>query len=146
METVRELLAAKPRQGVVSAPPEACVRDATVLMNEHGIGSLLIVEGGRIVGMFTERDVLRRVVAECRSPDTTPVSAVMTPDVIRCDPDTDVEQVADLMRRQRVRHVPVVDADEEVVGLVSIGDVNALRFARSETTLHFMEEYVFRRS
>jgi len=146
METIRELLAAKPRQGVVSAPPAASVRDATMLMNEHGIGSLLIVDGGRIVGMFTERDVLRRVVAECRSPDTTPVSAVMTTDVIRCDPDTDVEQVADLMRRRRVRHVPVVDADEEVVGLVSIGDVNALRFARSETTLQFMEEYVFRRA
>jgi CBS domain-containing protein len=146
METVRELLAAKPRQGVVSAPPEASVRDATVLMNEHGIGSLLIVDGGRIVGMFTERDVLRRVVAECRSPDTTPVSAVMTTDVIRCDPDTDLEQVADLMRRRRVRHVPVVDVDERVVGLVSIGDVNALRFARSETTLQFMEEYVFRRA
>jgi CBS domain-containing protein len=146
METIRDLLAAKTRRGVVSAPPAASVRDATVLMNEHGIGSLLIVDGGRIVGMFTERDVLRRVVAECRSPDATPVSAVMTTDVISCAPDTDVEEVADLMRRQRVRHVPVVDADGEVVGLVSIGDVNALRFARSESTLHFMEEYVFRRS
>jgi CBS domain-containing protein len=146
MESIRELLDAKPRRGLVATPPDATVREATILMNDHGIGSLLVISNRRLVGIFTERDVLRRIVAEGRSPDVTIVGEVMTSDVVCCTPDTDVEEVADLMRCRRVRHVPVVDADDEVRGLVSIGDINARRFASCETVLHQMEEYLYRRA
>ena len=146
MDSIRALLDAKPRHEIVATAPGASVREATILMNEHGIGSLLVIEGGRLVGIFTERDVLRRIVAEGRSPEVTRVGEVMTRDVVCCTPDTDVEEVADLMRRRRVRHVPVVDADDVVRGLVSIGDVNAHRFASCETVLHQMEEYLYRRA
>lgn len=147
METVWDLLRVKPaRPTVVAVGPRASVRDATVLMNDHGIGSLLVVEGRRLVGIFTERDVLRRIVAEGRPPDATRVGDVMTTDVVCASPSTSIEEVAELMRRRRVRHVPVVDADDEVVGLVSIGDINAHRFATCETTLHQVQDYVFRRS
>jgi CBS domain-containing protein len=146
MDSIREMLAAKSLPGVVVTTPRATVREATTLMNDHGIGSLLVISEKRLVGIFTERDVLRRVVAEGRSPDVTPVGEVMTGDVLCCGPQAGVDEVADLMRRHRVRHVPVIDADDEVLGLVSIGDINAWRFASCETVLHQMEEYLYRRA
>ena len=146
MDTVAELLLAKSQPGVVTIAAGASVREATVLMNEHGIGSLLVTEGRRLVGIFTERDVLRRVVAESRSPDATLVAEVMTADVLCCSPETSVDEVAEWMRRRRVRHVPVLDPAEAVVGLVSIGDVNAHRFACCETALHQVQDYILRRS
>jgi len=146
METVADLVQAKPRPGVVSIAPAASVREATVLMNEHGIGALAVTVDRRLVGIFTERDVLRRVVAESRSPDTTSVAEVMTADVLCCGPEAGVEEVADLMRRRRVRHVPVIDPTAGLVGLVSIGDVNAHRFACCETALHQVQDYILRRS
>jgi CBS domain-containing protein len=145
MDTVFEILTAKPRR-VVATSAAATVRQATRLMNEHGIGSVLVTAGGRLDGIFTERDVLRRVVAEGRSPDSTLVEDVMTRDVLCCSPDATVEEVADLMRRRRVRHVPVVDANGIVVGLVSIGDLNAQRFAACATELVQVRDYIMGRT
>jgi CBS domain-containing protein len=143
MDTVLELLHGKDRR-VVATPAAATVRQATRLMNDHAIGSLLVMSGSRLVGIFTERDVLRRVVAEGRSPDSTTVGEVMTGDVVCCSPEASVEEAADLMRRRRVRHVPVL-AGDEVVGLVSIGDVNAHRFAVCATELVQVREYIMGR-
>lgn len=145
MDTIAELLAGKPRR-VIGTSAAASVRQATWLMNDHGIGSLLVLAGGRLVGIFTERDVLRRVVAEGRSPDVTSVGEVMTRDVICCSPGDAVEEVADVMRLRRVRHVPVVDAGDRVVGLVSIGDVNAHRFAVCATELVQVRDYILGRA
>ena len=145
MDTVQELLAAKPRR-MISTSASASVRQATRLMNDHGIGSLLVVTGSRLDGIFTERDVLRRVVAEGRSPDATSVGEVMTSGVICCSPGDAVEAVADVMRLRRVRHVQVVDAGDRVVGLVSIGDVNAHRFAACATELVQVRDYILGRA
>jgi CBS domain-containing protein len=97
------------------------------------------------VGIFTERDVLQRVVAEGRSPSATPVAAVMTTEVVCCGPETPVDEVAEMMRRERIRHVPVV-AGDAVVGMVSIGDINAHRFNHCEAALHQVEDYIHRRA
>jgi CBS domain-containing protein len=145
MDTIADLLAAKPRH-IVSTSPTATVRQATWLMNEHSIGSLLVTSGERLVGIFTERDVLRRVVAEGRSPETTHVSDVMTREVACCSPDTPIEDVAHLMRRRRIRHLPVVDDDESIVGIVSIGDINAHRFAACATELVQVQAYIMGRA
>jgi IMP dehydrogenase len=145
MDTVAELLAAKPRH-IATTSPTATVRQATWLMNEHSIGSLLVTASDRLVGIFTERDVLRRVVAEGRSPESTPVSDVMTREVVCCSADTPIEEVADLMRRRRIRHVPIVNADESLVGVVSIGDINAHRFAACATELVQVQAYIMGRA
>jgi CBS domain-containing protein len=145
MDTIEDLLAAKPRR-VIGTSTAASVRQATWLMNDHAIGSLLVIAGDRLEGIFTERDVLRRVVAEGRSPDATSVGEVMTRDVICCSPGDAVEEVADVMRSRRVRHVPVVDAGNRVVGLVSIGDVNAHRFAACATELVQVRDYILGRT
>lgn len=146
METVLELLHAKRLRGVVAVPPEATVRETTILMNDQGIGSVLVVRGRRLAGIFTERDVLRRIVGESRSPDHTPVGDVMTADVICCGQEMPIDEIAELMRSHRVRHVPVLDADGDVIGVVSIGDINAHRFACCETALHQVEDYIHRRA
>lgn len=145
METMSDLLASKPPR-IIAASPTATVRQATQLMNEHGIGSLLVTEAGRLIGIFTERDVLRRVVAESRSPETTCVGDVMTSQVACVSPDATIEEVADLMRRQRVRHVPIIDRDENLLGMVSIGDINAHRFAACATELVQVQAYIMGRA
>ena len=146
METVLDLLHAKSQHGIVAVPPEATVWEATALMNEQGIGSVLVVRGRRLAGIFTERDVLRRIVGEGRSPTDTLVGDVMTADVICCGQEMGIDEIAELMRSQRVRHLPVLDAGGDVVGVVSIGDVNAHRFACCETALHQVEDYIHRRA
>ena len=145
MDTVAELLASKPRR-IVCTSPVATVQQAAWLMNEHGIGALLVKEADRLVGIFTERDVLRRVVAEGRLPDTTSVGEVMTGQVVCCLPETSVEEVADLMRRRRIRHVPIMDHEETLVGIVSIGDINARRFAICATELVQVQAYIMGRA
>lgn len=145
METIRDLLQEKDRRPLCGTLPDSSVLDATRLMNAQRIGALLVMDERQLVGIFTERDVLQRVVAEGRSPSATPVAAVMTAEVVCCGPDTPVDEVAEIMRRERIRHVPVV-AGDAVVGMVSIGDINAHRFNHCEAALHQVEDYIHRRA
>jgi CBS domain-containing protein len=157
--SVAELLLFKGNsKGVVDVAPEWSVLEATRLMNRHAIGCVVVTVDNGISGIFTERDVLRRVVALGRPPESTSVECVMTRSVICCSPETAVEDVAHLMRARRVRHVPVVDGvpvvngvpvvdgRKRIVGLVSIGDINARRAASVEVALHQLEDYLFSRA
>jgi CBS domain-containing protein len=145
MDTALELLRGKPT-AVVTATPGMTVLEAAELMNRHGIGSVLVLDGHRLAGIFTERDVLRRVVACGLPPERTRVGEVMTTDVLCCTADMAIDDVAELMRSRRVRHLPVVDVAGDVIGIVSIGDVNAQRFATCEVALHQVQDYVLRRA
>lgn len=145
METVQDMLHGLARR-LVTATPLQTVLEATRRMNEEHVGSVLVMDGVRLVGMFTERDVLRRVVGGGLPPDRTLVGDVMTTDLVCCPPETCVEDVAELMRSRRIRHVPIIDGEGFVVGLVSIGDVNAWRYSRCEVALHQVEDYVWRRA
>lgn len=146
METAFDLLHAKSPSRIVAVPPEATVWEATTLMNKQEVGSVLVIRGSRLAGIFTERDVLRRIIGPARSPVDTLVGEVMTADVICCGQEMPIDEVAELMRSHRVRHVPVLDAGGDVIGLVSIGDVNAHRFASCEIALHQVEDYIYRRA
>ncbi len=145
MPTVRDVLASKV-QGVQSTTPEASVLEAVNQMNDHKIGALVVMDGDDVVGMFTERDVLRRVVGEERSPSATRVADVMTREVVCCGPDTDLDDVAALMKKRRIRHVPVCGSSGKLLGMVSIGDVNAYNASNQETTIHFLNEYIYGRA
>ena len=122
------------------------VLEAAELMNRHGIGSVLVLDDEGLAGIFTERDVLRRVVCRSLPPAATLLRDVMSTDVLCCVADAAIDDVAELMRSRRVRHLPVVDAAGDVIGLVSIGDVNAHRFATCEVALQQVQEYVLRRA
>ena len=141
MASVRDLLARKGTT-VVSITPEQSVLDGARLMNDHGIGGLLVMEGDVIVGVFTERDVLRRVVAERRDPSTTKVRDVMTRDVITCSAGTSVEECRAVMTTRRVRHLPVVELGK-VLGIVTIGDVLAQEVDEQRSTIGHLQSYVF---
>src|SRR5271166_3509403 len=91
MSNVQEILATKGDK-LVTVGPEATVLNAAIVMNEHRIGSVVVSHEGRIVGMFTERDVLQRVVAAQRDPTTTRVSEVLSSEVVCCTPETPIEE------------------------------------------------------
>lgn len=145
MPTVRDVLASK-RQGLEFTTPSATVLEAVNQMNEHKIGALVVMDGGQVVGMFTERDVLRRVVGDERSPSATLVGNVMTSKVVCCEPDTDLDDVATLMKNRRIRHVPVCNGDGKVLGMVSIGDINAQNASNQEAHITFLNEYIYGRA
>jgi CBS domain-containing protein len=141
MATVRDILTVKGPH-VQSIGPDATVLDAALLMNEHKIGSLLVMEGGRLVGIITERDLLQRVVAQRRDPATTPVREVMTAEVVCGRPDTTLDEVRGAMKNRRIRHLPVLDGEDQLLGLVSIGDLNAHLAHDQEVTIHILQEYI----
>jgi CBS domain-containing protein len=144
MPMVQDVLATKGNQ-VHSVEPSATALDAIKRMNQHKIGALLVMERGQVVGIFTERDVLRRVVGMERSPADMKVADVMTADVICVEPETDLDDVATIMKEKKIRHVPVCDSDGRVQGMISIGDVNAHHASNQEMTIHFLSEYIYGR-
>ncbi len=145
MGTIHEILQRKSTGALRCARPDETVLAATQRMNEHGIGALLVMDEGRLVGIFTERDVLRRVVAAELAPRTVRVADVMTTEIACCTPDTSIDDARNILRQHRIRHLPVVNADGEAEGLISIGDVNAYDASHQEVTIHFLNEYVYGR-
>lgn len=122
-------------------PPSATVLEAAQLMNQAHTGSVLVLENGELRGIFTERDVLRRIVAEQRDPKTTKVSEVMTKDVIVASPKTQLDELRLVMREKRIRHVPVVDAGR-VIGMISIGDLNEAELEVQVETIQYLSAYM----
>jgi CBS domain-containing protein len=121
------------------------VLEAAHLMNEHKIGSLVVIEDGQVIGMFTERDVLRRVVGELRDPAHTRVDEVMTTEVVCCTIETTIAEARGAMKNRRVRHLPLVDGERRLQGLVSIGDLNAYETSDHEQTIYLLQEYIYGR-
>ncbi len=144
MASVRDILAVKGPH-VQSIGPDASALDAALLMNEHKIGSLLVMAGGRLVGIITERDMLVRVVGQRRDPAGTPVREVMTAEVACCQPETELAEARGVMKNRRIRHLPVLDGDDQLLGLVSIGDLNAHLAQDQENTIHVLHEYIYGR-
>lgn len=141
MPIVEDVLARK-GTAVITIPATDSVLDAARLMNDRGIGGVLVIEDAHLVGVFTERDVLRRVVAEQRDPATTPVRDVMTSAVISCTPQTSLEECSAVMTTRRIRHLPVV-TDGGVCGIVTSGDLMAFQVADQQATIEYLHGYVF---
>ena len=141
MASVSDILAAKSRH-LINSTPHATVYAAAVLMNERKIGCLLVMDEDRLVGILTERDILQRVVADQRDANTTRIGDVMTRDVVCCRPHTDLEEAKSVMKHRRIRHLPVVVEEGEVVGMLSIGDLNAYQVDYQERTIYQMQEYI----
>jgi CBS domain-containing protein len=141
MATVHDILAVKGPH-VQTIGPDASVLDAALLMNEHKIGSLVVTDSGRLAGIISERDILQRVVAVRRDPAATSVREVMTGEVVCGRPDTTLDEVRGAMKNRRIRHLPVLDGDGGLLGLVSIGDLNAHQAHDQEVTIHILQEYI----
>jgi CBS domain-containing protein len=126
---------------VYSITSKATVLEAVHEMNRLLIGSIIVLDDDRLVGIFTERDVLQRVVAKGLSPDLTLVADVMTKDVETITPQTTLEETMSAMTEHRHRHLPVVEGDK-IRGLVSIGDVTRWISQANENEAHNLRSYI----
>lgn len=128
---------------VVTVSPDATVLAAVQRMNERRIGALLVTEGGRPVGMFTERDVLVRVVAAGLDPKATSVGEVMTRSLVVIRSDLTVAQAMVLITERRCRHLPVIDGSA-LRGLISSGDLTSWVVRHQQRTIDDLYDYMNR--
>ncbi len=137
---ISSVLAEKGRH-VYTIGKSATVADAVRQMNEKGIGALLVVDGRQPIGIFTERDVLRRIVDADKDPAVVRVSHAMTRNLVTITPTHRVEEAMELMTSRRFRHLPVLE-DGEVVGMVSSGDLMRWITLNQEDHIRQMTEYI----
>ncbi len=141
MPTIRDILVRKGTD-IVSVHPSTTVLEAAALMNERGIGGVLVLDGGQLAGIFSERDVMRRVVAARRDPATTIVGDVMTANVVTTTIDVKIAECRAIMTTRRIRHLPVLSADG-IVGVITTGDILAFEVDMQEAQINALQSYVF---
>ncbi|MEM6629679.1 MAG: CBS domain-containing protein [Bacteroidota bacterium] len=127
---------------VWTAEPEQSVFEALKLLDEKNLGALPVVENGRLVGMFSERDYARKVALQGRNSHETKVGDIMTSKVYYVDPQMRLEGCMQMMTEKHIRHLPVVDEDK-LVGIITIGDVIRVIFMEQERAIKDLENYVF---
>jgi len=140
MRMVRQLLEGKPQE-IWSVSPETSVFSALELLAEKNIGALPVVQGVKLVGIFSERDYARKVILKGKSSKEITVREIMTEEVVTVRPDTTVQECMKLMSDKRIRHLPTIDA-ERLVGIISIGDVVKDIIAEQASTIHQLEDYI----
>ena len=142
MTVVAEILKSKPDTTVHTVRPEDSVLDALRLMAEKGIGALLVTDGVAIAGIFTERDYARKIALMGRTSSVTQVRDVMTSAVRFVRPDQTSEQCMQIMSTGRMRHLPVVDANDKLVGMISIGDLVKDIISEQKFIIEQLEQYI----
>ena len=141
MTTVRKLLEAKGKAGNYSVSVDDTVHKALKVMTDANIGAVLVTDGKKIVGIYTERDYLHKGELEGRSANSTLVKDVMTGSMYTVAMDTSMEQCMALMDAHHIRHLPVVEKDQ-LVGLVSIRDVMVAALENKESEIKGLENYI----
>jgi CBS domain-containing protein len=138
---VADILESKGRE-VLSIEGSATVYEAIAKMVEGNVGALLVNAGGRLAGIVTERDYLRRVTLEGRDERTTPVREIMTSELVYVGPEASIDECMAVMTERRIRHLPVLTEDREVIGIVSIGDVVKFQSKEQSVQIRFLTEYI----
>lgn len=140
MATIQQVLDKKGRE-VLSVEPDDTVLDAISKMAERNVGSVAVIEDGRLIGLFTERHYARKVFLKGKASPTTRIREVMETDVACARPDETVDECMAIMTEKRVRHLPVMLRDE-LVGMVSIGDLVKSKIADQQFTIDRLVDYV----
>lgn len=140
MRTVRQLLEAKAPE-IFAIGPDVPVIDAIRLMAEKSIGAVLVMQGGRLVGILSERDYARKIVLEGRSSKDTPVRDIMTREVIGVRLGDSVDHCMQLVTDKRIRHLPIMEGDS-VVGVISIGDLVKAVIEDQQMELDQLQRYI----
>jgi CBS domain-containing protein len=142
MKTVKQILDAKGRE-VWTIQPEASVFEAIQLMAEKKVGALVVADGDKPVGIISERDYARKVILKGKSSQETPIRDIMTTDVVCTRLDQTVEECMALVTEKRIRHLPVLDG-EQLVGIISIGDLVKTIIAEQQFMIEQLEHYITR--
>jgi CBS domain-containing protein len=140
MKLVKHLLDSKGRE-IISIVEEASVYDAIKLMADHGVGSLLVMNGDELKGIVTERDYARKVIIKGRSSESTQVREIMTTDLVTTTSAQTVNECMTMMSERRIRHLPVMSG-EEVVGMISIGDLVQAIISDQQEEIEQLENYI----
>ena len=141
MKTAAQILGSKPDQTIHTITPSASVYDAVKLMAEKNVGALLVSEGEKIAGIITERDYARKIILMARASKDTPVSDIMTSEVMYVRPDQTSEECMALMTENRIRHLPVIDGGK-LIGLISIGDLVKDIISEQRFIIDQLEHYI----
>jgi CBS domain-containing protein len=140
MQTVQQVLGNKGSQ-VWSVSADQSVYEATSQLAQRNVGALVVMDDERLVGIFSERDCVRRVVLARRSLTDTRVRDVMTTSVKTARPSDSVDRCMRVMTELRIRHLPVIE-DERVVGMISVGDLVKAQLSEQESLIHDLESYI----
>lgn len=138
--TVRQVLRAK-GYDYTFISPSATAYEALELMAEKNVGALPVIESGKLVGMFSERDYARKVILKGKSSKSTTVRELMTTDPITIVPDRSLHECMVLMTNNHIRHIPVM-TESAIMGIVSIGDIVNAIISEQETTINDLESYI----
>jgi CBS domain-containing protein len=141
MAHVSDILDAKGRD-VLRIDGSATVLDAVKAMVEGNVGALIVTEGGQLAGIVTERDYMRRVTLEGRDERTTPVRDIMSAPFVYVAPDVTIDECMAIMTERRFRHLPVLEDENELVGIVSIGDVVKFQSQEQGVQIKFLTEFI----
>lgn len=141
MKIVAEILRSKPSAAVFSVSPETPVLEAVRLLAEHGIGALVVLRQGKLVGIVSERDYVRKVALLNRADFHSTVADIMTADVLTVGPSDTIPYCMQLMTERRLRHLPVI-AEGALIGMLSIGDLVKHTIAEQENLIHDLEQYI----
>ncbi len=140
MKRIQTLLKKK-GYDVWSIAPDASVYDAIHLMAEKAVGALIVMDGQKLVGVISERDYARKIILEGRSSENTKISEIMSSEVITTGPDNKIEECMAIMTERRIRHLPVLDGNE-VLGVISLGDLVKYIIAEQQFVIEQMERYI----
>ncbi|HXV07433.1 MAG TPA: CBS domain-containing protein [Burkholderiales bacterium] len=140
MKTVRQIIEAKTHK-LLSIAPDATVYDALKLMAERDVGALVVMDGERLAGIFSERDYARKVILFGKASKDTTVREIMTDKVLCVRPEQTMDQCMALMTDKRVRHLPVLD-HKHVIGVISIGDVVKEVISEQQFLIEQLEQYI----
>ena len=141
MKTLKQLIESKNKRLAAVAPDQSVLR-ALEVMAENDVGALLVLDGKRLAGVFSERDYARKVILQGKASKTTKVSEIMTGKVVYVTLNRSVEECMAIMTEKRFRHLPVLDDDHNVVGIVSIGDLIKEMISQQKFIIDQLESYI----
>ncbi len=140
MKTIKQLLGSSPRQPLAVAPGDSVIA-ALEIMAKHDVGAVLVLEGTRLAGIFSERDYARKVILQGKSSKDTQVREIMTEKVIFAKPSQTVDECMAIMTEKHIRHLPVMDGDA-LVGMISIGDLVKETICEQAFVIKQLENYI----
>ena len=141
MKTLKQLIESKDKNLAAVAPEQSVLR-ALEIMAENDVGALLVLDGKRLAGVFSERDYARKVILQGKASTETKVREIMTEKVICVTLDRTIEECMAIMTDKHIRHLPILEADQTVVGVISIGDAVKETISQQQFIINQLETYI----
>ena len=143
METLLGAIIKDKHQALYTVAPDAPIREAVDIMTDGNVGCIMVMDHGHLEGLFTERDLLKRVVHKGLDVATTPIRDVMTSEIATVSPKMTVGEAMSLCTQRRVRHLPVYETDGTLLGIISAGDLTKWAISEQEHTIDDLTRYIY---